>query len=134
MSVRASASGCAPVAPDVASRQQDVVERRHPRNQQERLEDVADASPAHAGLRAARQMAHAKIVEPDLAGVGRLEQPRRFRSVDLPEPEAPTMATNSPGFASRSTPASTGIGAPLGGPERFRETDGAHQHRFLTLA
>ena len=29
--------------------------------------------------------------------VGRSRQPRMFISVDLPEPEVPMMATNSPG-------------------------------------
>ena len=39
--------------------------------------------------------------------VGVSRQPRMFISVDLPEPEAPTMATNSPGWISSETPRST---------------------------
>src|SRR5262245_42955416 len=39
-------------------------------------------------------------------------RPSTFRSVDLPDPDEPTMATNSPGFVSKSTPVSTGIGRP----------------------
>src|SRR5439155_1612613 len=81
---RRLAEGGATVAPDVAGRQEDVVERGHPGDQQEGLEDVADAGPAHAGLGAAGQMAHAQVVEPDRAGVGRLEQAQEVEERRLP--------------------------------------------------
>ena len=40
--------------------------------------------------------------------------PRRFSRVDLPQPDGPATATNSPAFTSRSTPRSTGTGRPSG--------------------
>jgi hypothetical protein len=43
-----------------------------------------------------------------LLGVSR--QPSRFMKVDLPDPEGPMMATNSPGSTFRSTPLSAGKG------------------------
>src|SRR5436305_13978152 len=38
--------------------------------------------------------------------VGRSRQPRRFIKVDLPEPDGPRIATNSPGYTSSETPRS----------------------------
>src|SRR5579862_6185316 len=48
--------------------------------------------------------------------VGASRPPRRCRSVLLPDPDAPTMATRSPGATSRSTPMSTGT---CNGPLRY---------------
>ena len=42
--------------------------------------------------------------------LGRSRVPMRLRSVDLPEPEGPTMATNSPSSISRLTPAQAATG------------------------
>ena len=41
------------------------------------------------------------LTEPE---VGRSKPPSMWRRVDLPEPEVPTMATNSPASTLRSTP------------------------------
>ena len=41
--------------------------------------------------------------------VGRSRHPRMLMSVDLPEPEGPMMARNSPRSTSRLTPRSAGV-------------------------
>src|SRR5689334_2208365 len=45
---------------------------------------------------------------------GGSSSPSRLSRVDLPEPEAPDTATNSPDLTSRSTPSSTGTEPPSG--------------------
>src|SRR4026209_2615410 len=45
---------------------------------------------------------------------GGSSSPSRLSSVDLPQPEGPATATNSPAPTSASTPSSTGTGTPSG--------------------
>src|ERR1700730_3559191 len=65
---------------------------------------------------------------------GGSSSPIRLRSVDLPEPEVPETATSSPPLTSRSTPWSTGPGAPPGpvkvlrSPLAFSSTTVFSQH------
>src|SRR5947209_6769798 len=66
--------GLRAVAPRVARREQDVLERGERRQQQERLEDEADPPPARAALGRARQRADAHVFVHDLARVGVLEE------------------------------------------------------------
>ena len=90
---RRSAGG----TPRVDQRQLDVLERRGARQQVEALEHEADDAVAHLGeLDAAevRDVAAVEAVAGRSMGVSR--QPRMFISVDLPEPEEPMIATNSP--------------------------------------
>ena len=74
----------------------DVLGRGAVREQLEVLEDAADVAAQHRHLRALepRQVAAA---DDDLAAASRSSSFSSSRtSVDLPEPEAPTMKTNSP--------------------------------------
>ncbi len=76
----------------------DVLERRDLRQQVEVLEDEPDAAVAHVGELVARETPR----RPRRRGgrcrsLGVSRQPMRFMSVDLPEPDGPTIATNSPG-------------------------------------
>src|SRR5207245_8976081 len=66
--------GLRAVASRVARREQDVLERGERPQQQERLEDEADPTPARAALRRARQRADAHVLVHDLARAGVLEE------------------------------------------------------------
>ena len=101
--------GAAPAAragrsPRVDQRQLDVLQRGGARQQVEALEDEAERPAAHLGQRVGverarppRRPASSRPVE------GRSRQPRMFISVDLPEPEAPMMAANSPSTISQAS-------------------------------
>ena len=86
----------------VEQRQLDVLERRGARQQVEALEDEADASrcaraparPAAAWRRRGRSARSGPVV-------GRSRHPRMCMNVDLPEPDGPTMVTNSPASSHR---------------------------------
>ena len=81
----------------VDERQLDVAPRRQVRQQVELLEHEPDAAVAHLGqlvlVEATRRRAPARRYVP---GVGTSRQPMMCISVDLPEPDGPTIATNSP--------------------------------------
>src|SRR5256884_3654710 len=68
--------GLRAVASRVARREQDVLERGERPQQQERLEDEADPTPARAAFRRARQRADAHVLVHDLARVGVFEEPK----------------------------------------------------------
>src|SRR5438094_624212 len=127
-SAEAAISSPAPAAPDVAGGEEDVVERRHPGDQQEGLKDVADAGPAHAGLGAAGQMAHAQVVEPDLAAVGRLEQAQEVEERRLPRPRGAHDGHELSGLGleihAGQDPDRAAVRHPIG----LLEPDGADQH------
>ncbi len=101
------ALGAAERAVAVQQRQLDVLERRGARQQVEALEHEADLRVADLGAlrrrRAPRRRCRRGGSEPE---VGRSRQPRMFMSVDLPEPDGPITATNSPAPIVRSTPSS----------------------------
>ena len=87
----------APREPRVDERQLDVLEGARAGEQVEALEDEADGPVAHLRELAAAEARDLVAVERrSLPLVGRSRQPRMFMSVDLPEPDAPMMATNSP--------------------------------------
>ena len=102
---RARARG-APRAGDarVDQRQLDVLERRGAREQVEVLEHEADAAVAHRGELVAGEVRDAPAAEAYSPELGRSRQPSRFMKVDLPEPEGPITATNSPCAMSTLTP------------------------------
>ena len=78
-------------------RQLDVLERRQHRDQVERLEDEADV--ARAPGREVVVATYALISSPPTTIVpasARSSPPSRFRIVDLPEPDGPISARNSP--------------------------------------
>ena len=81
----------------VEQRQLDVLDGAGAREQVEALEDEAERAVADLGELVA---AHARHLAARRAGsapdVGRSRQPTMFISVDLPEPELPMTATNSP--------------------------------------
>jgi hypothetical protein len=81
----------APLARDagVAQRQLDVGQRARARDEVEGLEDEPDLAVAQVGLL-----------------VGWSRQPSMFINVDLPEPDEPMIATNSPVSIRRLTPSS----------------------------
>ena len=59
----------------VACREQDVLDRGQPRQQQERLEDEADEPAARATLGGRAERGDTLSVVPDVAGVGPFQQP-----------------------------------------------------------
>ena len=91
----------------VEQRQLDVVERRGPRQQVEPLEHepdllVADAPPARPSTSATRPRRRGSTARTS----ARSRQPTMCMNVDLPEPDGPVTARNSPGSTSRFTPRS----------------------------
>ena len=88
----------------IDQRQLDVLERRGPRQQVEILEHEADELVAHlAPVRCARAAPRPGRPACSCRASGESRQPRMFISVDLPEPDEPVMATNSPLSISRFT-------------------------------
>jgi len=93
-------------AATVEQRQLDVVERRRARQQVEPLEDEPDLLVAH-GASASFDMRDTSWPSRKYCPeVGRSRQPTMCMKVDLPEPEVPVTARNSPGWTSRLTPRS----------------------------
>ena len=90
----------------VEQRQLDVVERRRAREQVEALEHEPDLPVADHRELVLRHPRHVLAVEDVLPLVGRSRQPRMCISVDLPDPDGPVTATNSPVSTSRSAPRS----------------------------
>ena len=93
----------------VQQRRRDVVERRRPRQQVVRLEDEPDrpaAEPRPARRRRARRPACRRAGSARPSG-GR-GSPGCSSSCVLPEPDGPTIATNSPGMTSRLTSSRAG--------------------------
>src|SRR6185503_11144828 len=78
----------------------DVVEGRRARQEVVGLEDEADG-PAPQGRQAV-------VVEVGHRRAGRSRHPRMFIIVLLPDPDGPTIATNSPGWMARLTSSSAG--------------------------
>ena len=74
-----AAGGAGARAPDVASGQQHVVQRRERRQQQERLEEKAHVPAARAALPGAAHRAHTAVLEPDLAAVRVFEEPEHVQ-------------------------------------------------------
>ena len=77
-------------------RQLHVLVGRDLRQQIEVLEDEADAAVADLGELVAGDARDVLAAEVVRSRVGVSRQPIRFISVDLPEPDGPTIATNSP--------------------------------------
>ena len=100
----------APLGPRHAAvdeRQLDVRERGRARQELEGLEDEADLAVAEVGERVVRQRrARRRRSAGSVPEVGVSRQPSRFMSVDLPEPDWPTMATHSPRAIEKETPSS----------------------------
>ena len=93
-------------------RQRDVLGDVEQRDEVERLEDEAGPVAAQPGRLVVGELADAwpsRTTSPD---VGRSRPPRTWRSVDLPEPDGPIRATNSPASTDSETPrsASTRLG------------------------
>ena len=70
------------------------------------LEDEADALAAQRGQTVIVEAATSVPARWYVPEDGRSRQPMTCMSVDLPEPDGPTMATNSPSRTWMSTPAS----------------------------
>ena len=90
----------------VDERQLHVRERRGARQELERLEDEADLLVAEVGEPSSSSPCTSAPFSRYVPAVGVSRQPRRFMSVDLPEPDWPTMATNSPRSMAKETPSS----------------------------
>ena len=87
-------------------RQRDVLEQRQRRQQVEELEDEADAlAPDPGQLVVAKASPGPRTPGARSRTIGRSIAPHRCSSVDLPQPDGPTSATNSPCTTSRLTPA-----------------------------
>ena len=85
-------------------RQQDVLERGQVRQQLERLEDEADLPPPQPRQGVLGEVLDRRAVDAGpRRSVGRSRPATSPSSVDLPLPEGPRMATNSPGATARST-------------------------------
>src|SRR5579885_1282519 len=74
--------------------------------QVEALKDKANFMPPEASPLAIRHIAEVISFNPNLATVGEARPPRRCNNVDLPQPEGPTIATNSPSWIASVTPRS----------------------------
>jgi hypothetical protein len=98
------ALGAARLAVD--QRDLDVLERGRARQQVEALEDEADLAVADLGEAVARERRDIRAVEDERPRRGRSRQPAMFMNVDLPEPDGPRSATNSPGSTRTDTPRS----------------------------
>ena len=97
---------CPPALAVVEQRQLDVLERRRPREQVEPLEHEPDLVVPHGGQLVPRQLGDVAAVEDVLPRLGRSRQPRMCMNVDLPDPEGPVTARNSPASMSSETPRS----------------------------
>ena len=82
----------------------DVFERRHVGDQMEGLEDDADVAAAEFRDMVFAERVQRRAVDVDFAAVERSRPARTISSVDLPEPEGPTMPTDSPASIVRSMP------------------------------
>jgi hypothetical protein len=80
----------------VEQRQLDVVERGRARQQVELLEHEADLAVADRRERVAVERLDVLAVERYAPDVAMSRQPITFMNVDLPEPDGPITATNSP--------------------------------------
>ena len=95
-------------APD-QQRHRDVLDRGELRQQVMELVDEAERAVAHLparGLATATRTRRRRRSPRPRSGTSR--PPSRCSSVLLPDPDAPTIATRSPGCTARSTPISTG--------------------------
>ena len=100
------------VATGDRERQGHVFDDVQQRDEVERLEDEPrPVAPQPRGL-VVGQLAEILAFERDLPDVGRSRPPRTWSSVDLPEPDGPISATNSPASTDSETPrsASTVVG------------------------
>ena len=86
----------------MCARDGDVVGGGERRQQVVLLEDEADLLLAQFGPPASDIASRSLPCMWTLPEVGGVRPPRMWNSVDLPEPEGPTMETNSPRFTSRS--------------------------------
>src|SRR5438034_961207 len=119
--------GLRAVAPRVARREQDVLERGERRQQQERLKDEADPPPARAALRRARQRADAHVFVHDLARVGVLEESEDAEERALAGTGLPDDRDQLAALHHEVHPAQDRDRLAPGGPVRLHET-GRPQH------
>ena len=114
--VRASPSRSAVRHTREHHRQLDVAHRRRGRGTRWiGLEDEADLVAAHLGRARSRPRGRLTSLAIELVGtpdVGRSRQPMMLRSVDLPEPDGPMMATCSPSRIVSVTPSRARSGMP----------------------
>ena len=71
--------------------------------QVEALKDEADLGAAHLGALGVGELREVYAVDADGAAGGLGEAAQDVERVDFPEPEGPTMATNSPGVMAKLT-------------------------------
>src|SRR5262249_14303179 len=103
---RAALRSAGGTAVGVEQRQRDVLERAGAREEVEALEHEADALAADLRKLGLGPIGDVDALEQIAPPVGRSRQPRMFIRVDLPDPDAPIRARNSPSSTRRSTPAS----------------------------
>ena len=124
---RPVSAGVALAAGDRRAASDDVLEHRHALQQVEELEHDADVPPAHVCQLGPRPAGERLAGDHDLAFVGVSRPATRLSSVDLPQPDGPMTATNSPPPTIRSTPRSARTGAL--GLERLAEANGLQHFR-----
>ena len=90
----------------IDERQLDIFDGGCARKQIESLKHETEKVPAQERTLAACQRANVDALEEYDPEVGVSRQPMMFIAVDLPEPDGPMMATNSPLPTLRSAPAS----------------------------
>ena len=103
------AASSAPARPAIRPGSSDVLERGEVRQQLVELEDEADRAVAERG-QLGRPTARPSACPPTSIVAARpagRAPPSRCSSVDLPEPDGPTIASRSPASTSRSMPRST---------------------------
>ncbi len=88
----------------------DVLQRGQCLDEVELLEHEADAPPAERCQTGIAQATDVVAIDAHGPAVGRCRAPTTLISVDFPEPDGPTRATNSPAWTVRSIPASASTG------------------------
>jgi hypothetical protein len=97
--------------PGVQEGKLDVLQGAGARQEIEALEDEADAGVADLGQIVAAEAADVPALEPVGPAFGLSRQPRMLK-VDLPEPDGPMTATNSPLSIAAETPRRAGTPTP----------------------
>ena len=92
----------------------DVVQRAGVLGQEELLEHEADPGGPQRGQLPVGQGGHVEAGDPHRPAVGRSRVPIRCSSVDLPDPDGPTIATSSPCATVKLTPRSATTGGSPG--------------------
>ena len=93
----------------IDERQADIAQDGRAGQQIEGLEDEADRFAADIGQLVVGELRDVLAVQEIFAGCRRVEGAEDCMSVDLPEPDGPMIATNSPSSMVKLTPRKAGV-------------------------